>query len=571
MPLISTVEIENFRCFRKQTRVELQQASYLIGVNNSGKTSMLLALRCFFDESIFCSDYLNQTEYLSRKSGYNRSRISIEFDLNAIDRGKTRKDRLISQYGEMLRITVIFAYKEASVSVDISYHVGKKKFANKEFLDKDVKDFLACISVSYIHPQEGSALLSKAQDKFKERLFNNWGRHNSVTTQLQQVQESWKDLRRTANGYLSSALTNSLRKMWPDSTALVNLPENIQDIVQVSDIAFQSSPTLPEINLTEQGTGAQSIVLYQTHYVLDSDKSLHRGFYAPTWLLEEPESFLHTDISIKLGQHLNSEEWLGNIQMIISTHSPVILAASKQQAEKTRWIVFENQGVKLQKDVSNVSEKDIEDIGNMMGDPNFGVYFSASEEEDMVFIEDERPLTKKKLEESGISITLALKGTSDVKKHLDIFRAIPEVVKKSATFILDHDKGLKDFKHYYQDITPKEEDGFKIYALDERVNILLMPENFAAEDLFEEFDAFLGECVDDLYNADMSPKKMIPHELSRADAKMRGRSFDSFDEIRDVLKTTQDVKDKFWQRVESEKLEIKDLYTTALKKLLKLS
>lgn len=571
MPLISSIEIENFRCFRKRTQIKLGQATYLIGVNNSGKTSMLMAFRCFFDPTAYKSNHLNQTEYAARRTGYNKTAITIEFDLTSMDKGATRKKRLVSEYGEVIKVTRTFTYREASDSILIEYIVAGKKIRHTDDLDKDLQHLLASVSVSYIHPQEGAELLAKAQDKFKERLFNNWGRHNSVTTQLQQVQDSWKDLRKTANTYLSSALTNSLKKMWPGSSAIVNLPENIEDIVQVSEISFKSSPSLPEINLTEQGTGAQSTVLYQTHYVLDSDRSLHRGFYAPTWLLEEPESFLHTDISVKLGQHLNSKEWLKNIQMIISTHSPVILAASKAQAEETRWVVFKDQLVNLQKDASEVSESEINDIGQMMGDPNFGVYFFASKQEDMIFIEDERPETKEALIDAGVSVTLSLKGTSDIKKHLDIFLALPDFVKKSATFILDNDKGIKEFKQYFDGLTPIENSGFRLYKLGKNIQIVLMPANFAAEDLFEEFDAFLGECVDAMYNADMTPKKTIPYDLTRAAAKMRGKDYSGFDDIRSTLKATQDVKDKFWIRVEEDSYKINSDYSKAIKELLGLT
>lgn len=549
----------------------MDQATYLIGENNSGKTSMLLAFRCFFDPTIYKSDYLNKTEHLSRRTGYNRSRVSIDFDLDSINKGQTRKKRLISNYGTTIRITGSFSYREASDSVIHEYLIKGKRFSSFDTLDKDLQHLLNSITVSYIHPQEGADLLTRAQEKFKERLFNNWGRHKSVTSQLQQVQESWKDLRKTANTYLSSALTTSLKKMWPESSAIVNLPEHIEEIVQVSDIAFRSSPSLPEINLTEQGTGAQSIVLYQTHYVLDSDKSLHRGFYAPTWLLEEPESFLHTDISIKLGQHLNSDEWLGNIQMIISTHSPIILAASKRQVDLTKWVVFKDQSIELQKDASQISDREIEEIGRMMGDPNFGVYFSVSEEDSLLFIEDRRQLTEQKMKDAGIPVTRALKGTGDVKKHIDIFLAIPEVIKRSATFILDNDKGINEFQHYIRDLQPKVNNQFSLYKLDEKVSLLITPPDYAAEDLFKEFSDFLDECVDDIYNPDMSFKTTIPTDISRAVASIRGKKFSNFDDVRAKLKSEQDVKDKFWKHVDAEGLEIDAIHSNAIRELLNLN
>lgn len=91
---------------------------------------------------------------------------------------------------------------------------------------------------------------------------------------------------------------------------MVDLPEKVVDVIAVSEILFKGSSDLPDVSLTSQGTGAQSTILYQTHFLLDSDKTLHRGFYYPIWLVEEPESFLHVDIIFKLGYLLCSDIWL---------------------------------------------------------------------------------------------------------------------------------------------------------------------------------------------------------------------------------------------------------------------
>ena len=566
MPFLKRLTVRNFKCFRKETSIDLDQATFLVGPNNAGKTALLAAIRCFFDTALFSGSDLNKTEFAAKQEGFNRADISIEFDLN-IATGKTRKERLTTKYGALLTVRKSFIYREATGTVLIEYQVGDKKYDFFDAMEKEAQEVLGAVSISYIHPQEGEELLRKAQAKFKQRLFNNWGRHASVSEQLKELQEKWNELRKTANSYLSSTLTERLKTIWPHSTTKVDLPERIEEIVAVSDISFRSSSALPEITLTAQGTGAQSIVLYQTHYILDSDLSLHRGFYVPIWLLEEPESFLHTDIAVKLGNLLASDEWLESIQMVVSTHSPVILATSRKNDARARWITMDAHAVAEQKRVDAITDGDIDKIGKMMGDPNFDAYFTASQRGPLFFIEDTRPLTKAKLEEAGIFVTRALDGSSAVKKYVEVFRAVSGIVSKKAFFLLDNDKGVKDFGNYLTQHALKSKQGqFSLYALGNDVFLVLLPQGFAVEDLFDEFEDEVEECAKAIYQDDFRLRENTPMNLSRAASAARARgNLGNLDEAKSVIRNHQDVKDRFWAKLANNNYKMALSHTDSIK------
>lgn len=570
MPLLKRVTIRNFKCFRKEVSVDLEQATYLIGPNNAGKTALLAAIRCFFDTSAFSgSADLNKTEFAGKQEGFNRSEIAIQFDLTAVT-PKTRSARLEARYGKTLEVRKSLIFREATNTVVTEYDVAGQHHSFLDSLDKDTQEVLRAVTVSYIHPQEGEDLLRKAQEKFKQRLFNNWGRHASVSAQLEELQDTWNELRKTANSYLSATLTESLKAIWPHSTTKVDLPERIEEIVAVSDIAFRSSPSLPEVTLTSQGTGAQSIVLYQTHYILDSDRSLHRGFYAPVWLLEEPESFLHAEIAVKLGGLLASDEWLRSIQMVISTHSPVILASSRKNSKRAHWAVMEAHAVSEQKRVDDVTDVDIERIGKMMGDPNFDAYFAASQKGALVFIEDTRPLTKAKFEEAEIQVAKALDGTSTVKKYVDVFRTLTGIVPKSAVFILDNDKGVAEFASYVLPANLKARDSdFSLYAVGNGVFLLLLPKAMAVESLFDEFDDELEGCVRELFADDYSLRETIPRGLTRVASTLRSKPAPTnLDNAKGLIANSQDVKDRFWTKLAAKKYRMAAAKVTAIRALI---
>lgn len=565
MPIISKVSAKNFRCYRRNTGIELDQSTYLVGINNSGKTAMLSAIHCFFDSSAYKQEYLNKTDFIAKQEGFNRSEITISFDLTQVT-GPARKTRMITKYGNTVDITKKFIFRETSKTIVEEYYINGISFSFDQ-LEKDIQVLLKSVSISYIHPQEGQQLLNKAQQKFKERLFNNWGRHHSVSERLNELQEQWDELRKTANSYLSSALTTSLRNIWPQSNTKVNLPERIRDIVAVSDISFRSSLALPEVTLTSQGTGAQSTILYQTHYILDSDRSLHQGMYFPIWLLEEPESFLHADIAYQLAKLLNSDEWLKSIQMVVSTHSPIMLAASSQNADRTRWVVFDSYAVILQKKTSDITNDDIALVGHKMGDINFPTYFHISSNEQNIFIEDKRPLTKAKFREAGIPVENELAGISKIRNLLEIISTVPKMVNGKIFCIVDNDKGKDEINKFIKEgHMLKKLHNLKTFLIFENTYIILLPEDASSEDLFTEYDTFLEGCCDDIFNSDYSIKDPVPLKFTRLVAAIRAKPHPtSLTEAKKAIKKYQEVKDLFWKKVDDDNLGIAAKYVLALK------
>ena len=543
MPFLQHLAVRNFKCFRQREELELEQATYLVGPNNSGKTALLEALNCFFDSTAFRAEYLHRTELRARLEGYNRADIAVTFNVAQISQQRRRRD-LIKKYGSQLEIEKRFTWREASDTVLVEFNFAGESCLEDE-LPPEVSRLLRAGSMSYLHPQEGSELLARAQDKFKQRLFHNWGRHASVADRVKAAQAEWSQLRSTANTYLSAALTSRLKTIWPQADLKVDLPERIQDIVAVSDISFRSSPNLPQITLTQHGTGAQSAILYQTHYVLDSDRSLHQGMYFPVWLLEEPESFLHADIANQLAQLLSSQEWLDSIQMIISTHSPLILAASRQSADRASWVLLDSHAVKWQRRVADVKKDDIEEMGRMLGDANFGVYFDSSTVGPRVFIEDSRQALVNALVDLDVSVTKALGGISNAKRYLEVFEAL-QTLPGETYFLVDGDRA--------RDLGPRLEQSRLVMVLNgwcqrevaDRCFVVVTPPDTAMEDCFEGWPDVLLDCANEIYDGALNLRDPIPLSLSRAVASLRGKSPGSIDDAKLLLRSQQDVKDRFW-------------------------
>ena len=402
----------------------------------------------------------------------------------------------------------------------------------------------------------------------------NWGRGSNITQSIKKLQDEWDELRDKTKTYLSGSLTDSLQKMWPDSEVSINLPKNIREIITVSDINFSDYKGAPEIELTSQGTGAQSTILYLTHFLLDSDRTLHRGEYHPLWLLEEPESFLHVDLLANLAKQLNSKKWLNNIQMVISTHSPVLLAGSRVAKEKIIWSTLSEHGSNFNKPTIEYSDDEVKEIGKMMGDPNFFAYFLAAKNETLIFIEDEKKFTIDKYLEAGIKITKGLNGVTEICKFIAVFISAPFIINDKIYFIIDSDKGKGEVSRFYDSsVADKMQSGFSRFKVKDTENIYLifLPDNFSAENLFLEFEDHLDECISKLFNTKTwKLNDSIPNNLASGVSYFRRNPITSREEAIDLIKNNDDVKYLFWKKVEKFNYKIEEKNIAALNDLLKI-
>lgn len=583
MQTIKSITLRNYKCFRKKITFSLSGATYLIGANNSGKSAVLQAIREFFSHTPISKDDLNSTELRAKQAGYNKCEIEISFNLTKIKKESQKIKQLKKEYPNGLVVRKIYTYKESTQEIEALYEIptpavddasiDPKETTAIQYIElpENVKWFISKHTISYIHPQDSDKLLLEAESKLRKRLINTFGKGSSFIKKMKDLEESWKALKEDASKSLSENLTAALRTVWDDATAKVDLPEKIQDVLAISSISFKQSPIQPEILLSRQGNGVQAAVLFQAHYILDSDKTAHHGFHQPIWLVEEPETFLHADIALKLGQMLTSEEWLSNIQILATTHSPLMLAASNQNAKNCSWTLIKNFNCAFEKTVDNITREEISEISNEIGDANLDIYLDTSSNIEQVIIEDSREETEKAYERSGIHVTRRLNGSGEIKKLLDVTIKLNFPPRKKITIILDQDNGIKDIKKYLTTETKiKSVLDFELHKIADNIYIILLPNNEAAEDLFEEYDDLLGEMADKLFDDNYfhATSNPVAAELTRAHAAVRNRIAGSKQEAKRLLTKEQDIKDIFWKSVKAYKYKISAEKAEVLKEFL---
>lgn len=571
--ILQGVAIRNFKVIRSKTSFKLGTSAYFIGQNNAGKSTVLKAIRYFFNDTMFQEDgdFLNKTERMRKRSGSSRSEITVTFNIQNVN-VKQLRDDLKKKYGDWVSVS-----KEASLSltgqVTIVTKVKGQKDADFHVMqDENIKRLFNSISINYLHPQQGEELLAMAQQKLKRRLLDNWGRRDQrITQEMKKIEEQWEKFKEAANKYLSSSLNESTRKMWPDSEITIGLPDNIRDVLDVSQISFSSYKGAPPIDLASQGAGAQSLILYFTHYMLDSDRTLTRAReYHPVWLIEEPESFLHFDLIAKLGDEFNSEAWSVNMQLLISTHSSVLLAKSRLSGDESMWHLVRQEQEPLSKPSSKWSIPEINDIGEVLGDANFKLYFEAAIPDDQLFLEDSREETVVAFEKIGLRVSHAVGGVSDIKNMIVSLQHLQRnETSNRIVFLVDNDKGFKTVSHLAErEITTQN--SFSLHTIKDAANayLLVTPPDTASEDLFEELDDLLDEALNELVDNTMKLLPAIPTYLSKAALLFRDHPPVDRESAKKVLKTNPDFKAFFWKQVKDRGLVIAADQQRSLKTLI---
>jgi len=567
MALLTEISLKNFECFKDKVSFSLNDATFFIGKNNSGKSSIFRAICVFFGEIDFNYKFLNKTVFRAKKAKNNVSEITITFDLNEI-KLKAFRQRLLKLNKKSAKLTIKAKYTYRQNYTDEVFEVNGRRHKYED-LNPDIQRLIESVKINYIHPQEGAELLAKAQEKLRRRLLDNWGRSANVSQELNKLNTEWETYSKKANSYLSELLTAKVKSFWGNGEVIINLPKKINEIIKVSEINFKMNRDLPAISLTSQGTGVQQSLLYYASYVLDSDRTLRRNKeYHPIWLLEEPESFLHADMIIKLAKDLTSSEWLANLQILLTTHSGLLLASSINQEDNILWNILTTHNLEVSYNPTKIDNSKINRIGQIMGDPNFEIYFFVNKTS--IFIEDTSKVLIDKLEEEGI-VVKGLWGINEIKKYVQVLRTNNFT---KVFFIVDNDKGYDKIKEVLEGISQKSLDfDFSEYELENNVHILLLPKDWAMEELFDGFDSFIDEFVPKII--DMKTKKLListpticTKTVTILNRRYQNKPVNSVDEVKDELRKDDNIKKEFWKQVENNIFKFKKEIISFLKSFL---
>jgi len=323
MNLIEEIEIRSFRSIKSISLSGLDDFTSLAGLNNSGKSNILRALNAFFsgntDDGIPLNVYDDFYRPDLKKHKAKKIEVAITFKLPEHFKFRKYLEGVEGMLGSRrFTIAKIFHIK----SDYPSYTLDGRELDLEERLRAD--QFLQLINFRYIPnrvlpidviKQEHRALM----DVLVRRLGQKAKGHEKTFEAIQEISES-----------LVWALNSRITEASPDVGNV-----RLATPTSWADMAFTMGYKLGqgdmELDDFVQGSGIQSLLMFETLYLIDRDYFQKFGWkQAAVWIVEEPESSLHASLEARVASYLASisSDPGSRLQVLCTTHSDLMIQYS---------------------------------------------------------------------------------------------------------------------------------------------------------------------------------------------------------------------------------------------------
>lgn len=378
--ILKKVIISNFRGINSQQTIEFKDFNCIVGQNDAGKSTILRALDCFLNDiKPSKSDY-------NTLGKDNLILIELVFDCKAepislgeqIETTLENEELVIEESLLFLRKT--WSVGESTIGNPKNYILRKKYEGDKDFISKTESQLMTLckayeikttkgngeeynnvekrqklrekylelgIEFTYSYeeiPSSGNSKIKSIGDAIKKALpeFQYFKADTSLSDTDTAIQKYFKELafnkikNELDTHEIEDEITNQLSKILEKITDKINavVPEqeriepNIEfDWSKLISTSFRSKSSGADIPLSSRGDGFRRLTMMSYfEYLAETQRNseTHQIIFG----FEEPETFLHPSTQESLFEKLEALTENG-YQVIISTHSPIIVGKSK--------------------------------------------------------------------------------------------------------------------------------------------------------------------------------------------------------------------------------------------------
>ncbi|MDG3145728.1 AAA family ATPase [Streptococcus suis] len=341
------LEIENFRNF-SSVEIDLSNKNVIFGMNDSGKTNLLFAIRYLLDRSIRNKGFI--------KSDYHKHDISkpikIQLEIDLSDREEDDEESLKSSHSRLLISTVAGARKNASldtflISLEAMYD-EKELFGNPVLswgstLDDLVEvpqygtrsDIDKIFQIVYVNPAIELDAFFKRNRKL---LFSDDTKTDEDVALEKAIESSIIDLNTNiSNLSLITSVQSQLTDAYK-SYRIEDLEIKIQSEISISGYLDNLIPYInwngDTQNYPTSGDGRKKLLSYAINHLISEKQYSSKVII---YLIEEPENSLHRSVQVSLSKQL----FIQNIYeyFFLTTHSAEVL----YEMNNTQLIKITNQ------------------------------------------------------------------------------------------------------------------------------------------------------------------------------------------------------------------------------------
>jgi hypothetical protein len=350
MILIKDVAISNFRSIKELSLTNLGNLTSLAGINNCGKSNIVKALNLFFlgevdpgNGLVMSRDYYRHEEKRKKKK---KIRVTVTFTKPGnfnFRKGLESAEELFNHGNE---IQVSKEWEPCSIRPQ--YYLNHEPLPVGPTDVQRIDQFLNLISFRYIPNRVEPISVIREQDAtLREALVRRISRGSKKAPKPDELIRTIG----SASTKLINEMSAHFKRSCPDiDNVRLSTPEALGEMI--FNLGFQLSERGAEFEDTLQGSGIQSLLMFETLSLIDRDYYQQFGWrQASIWAVEEPESSLNLALESQVALYLSdiSNEPSSRLQIIATTHSDLMM----QYSDKTFVIKKPPAGIGTQADTIN--------------------------------------------------------------------------------------------------------------------------------------------------------------------------------------------------------------------------
>jgi len=427
---IEKLSIQNFKKFRDCSHFTFNEQNFLVGENNTGKTSVIEAIDYLLSGPKKDKKYKNlnasDDEYISVEAlvtgdfsnvdSKYQNYIFKENDVDCIKLKRSDEENEIQQSDKTVRLN------ESKI---LCWSEENSRFENPAGKDTtfnvvDVVTVYASDHVDQVVSFDSSKILGKliknsVGDFFETDLYKNFkNQHDAV---FNTGQDSLKSRLTTLSQEISTILNEQWGKI--ELSFKFDLADNSSHLKKGNVLVKEGST---EHDLQDKGSGLQRSIMISMIQIL-SKVHLSQEDSNIILCIDEPELNLHPKAQEKLASALGKLS--DNIQVIISTHSPYILKSFKKGTDVV--YVFRNEDPASPKKLDTLS---ILPFGPTLAEIQYFAYnlapndlhnelygYLKSESLLTSFLNSKKWLDDRKLRKHALDNSIAIKDIDDITKE----------------------------------------------------------------------------------------------------------------------------------------------------------
>ncbi|MGF2614607.1 AAA family ATPase [Rossellomorea vietnamensis] len=363
---LTNFSVTNYKVFKRTFTIDFSKDSIAIltGRNNTGKSTILEAINCFFQKETKAKTIPN--DCFSEKGQ--------KIVLKAVFESGEEKITIIKKYKEESAPSF---YDENNVEIRNNHNLkesleeilnNKPFYITPSMLPDDINDLIQNI-YSEIIKSDLQKLESFNGDPEEEKEMHQ------LSQEYSQIKKSYPEFIRKLKlstdkllAEVSNSVSDDLRVLFSNEHLSLNVVGGESEGFSSTDILKSTNSSVhidnskqSKMPLANQGTGLQRMSLIYLIQNMIEKKLMGENDDNKLLLIDEPEAFLHPEAVRALSRSLYK---IGaKMPLMISTHSPILIDLSERHTSIQVFRVGAQEAIQLYKSISEKFDDD--DIKNM--------------------------------------------------------------------------------------------------------------------------------------------------------------------------------------------------------------